>query len=163
MQEVNATHEHFGEIAILFEGDNTWFPAIHCAKTLGYTVPRKAVNDHCEKPNAFPMPHPQNPEKTVNMKFITESDLYRLIIHSKLPAAKKFQVWVFEEVLPSIRKTGGYVHYDREEEFLKKHYDYLNPELMKQVLEQTRAHVKKMAEETQEPPVKMLIPAHEAT
>jgi prophage antirepressor-like protein len=43
------------------------------------------------------------------MKYISESDVYRLITHSKLPSAEKFENWVFEEVLPSIRKTGGYV------------------------------------------------------
>jgi prophage antirepressor-like protein len=43
------------------------------------------------------------------MKFLHEPDLYRLITHSKLPSAEKFMDWVYEEVLPSIRKTGGYV------------------------------------------------------
>ena len=43
------------------------------------------------------------------MKFIPEPDLYRLIIKSKLPSAEKFEKWVFETVLPSIRKYGGYI------------------------------------------------------
>ena len=43
------------------------------------------------------------------MRFITEPDVYRLITHSKLPNAQRFEAWVFEEVLPSIRRTGGYV------------------------------------------------------
>lgn len=43
------------------------------------------------------------------MSFITEGDVYRLIIRSKLPAAEQFEHWVFEEVLPSIRKNGGYI------------------------------------------------------
>ncbi len=42
-------------------------------------------------------------------KFINEGNLYRLIVNSKLPSAEKFENWVFDEVLPSIRKTGGYV------------------------------------------------------
>lgn len=43
------------------------------------------------------------------MLFIPEGDLYRLIVSSKLPSAEKFERWVFDEVLPTIRKTGGYV------------------------------------------------------
>ena len=44
-----------------------------------------------------------------SLSYIAEGDLYRLIIHSKLPSAEKFEHWVFEEVLPCIRKTGGYM------------------------------------------------------
>lgn len=44
-----------------------------------------------------------------DVKFIPEGDVYRLITHSKLPAAEKFESWVFDEVIPSIRKTGGYI------------------------------------------------------
>lgn len=46
------------------------------------------------------------------MKFIPEGDVYRLISHSKLPAAEEFEHWVFDEVLPTIRQTGGYVNND---------------------------------------------------
>lgn len=46
---------------------------------------------------------------TQKARFITEPDVYRLITHSKLPNAQRFEAWVFEEVLPSIRRTGGYV------------------------------------------------------
>ena len=45
----------------------------------------------------------------VNMSFIPEGDVYRLIVRSKLPSAERFERWVFDEVLPSIRKTGGYI------------------------------------------------------
>ena len=43
------------------------------------------------------------------MKFISEGDVYRLIVHSRLPGAERFEKWVFDEVLPMIRKTGGYM------------------------------------------------------
>ncbi len=45
--------------------------------------------------------------KMQEINFISEGDVYRLITHSKLPAAEKFESWVFDEVIPSIRKTGG--------------------------------------------------------
>ena len=54
-------------------------------------------------------PHPQSPNKQIEINFVPEGDVYRLITHSKLPAAEKFEKWVFDEVLPSIRKTGGYI------------------------------------------------------
>ena len=53
------------------------------------------------------------------MKFITESNLYRLIVRSKLPAAKRFEHWVFDEVLPEIRRTGGYGSVNIEEVITK--------------------------------------------
>ena len=54
------------------------------------------------------LPHPQNPDKLIKMNFIPEGDLYRLIIRSNLPKAEQFERWVFDEVLPSIRKYGLY-------------------------------------------------------
>lgn len=52
---------------------------------------------------------------TQEVRVISEPDLYRLITHSKLKAAEQFEVWVFEEVLPSIRRTGGYLHSSPDE------------------------------------------------
>ena len=44
-----------------------------------------------------------------SLSYIPEGDVYRLIVHSKLPAAEKFEHWLFDEVVPTIRKTGGYM------------------------------------------------------
>ena len=54
-------------------------------------------------------PHPQSPDRKISMTFIPEGDLYRLIVHSKLPSAEQFEQWVFDEVLPTIRKHGAYL------------------------------------------------------
>ena len=54
-------------------------------------------------------PHPQSPDRKISMTFIPEGDLYRLIVHSKLPSAERFERWVFDEVLPTIRKHGAYL------------------------------------------------------
>ena len=48
-------------------------------------------------------------EQVVEISFMTEGDVYRLIVHSKLPSAERFEHWVFDEVLPSIRKHGVYM------------------------------------------------------
>ena len=76
------------------------------AITLGYTNPNKAIHDHCKGvPFRYPL---ETPGGTQQARFITEGDLYRLVFNSKLPEAEKFEAWVVDEVLPSIRKHGMY-------------------------------------------------------
>ena len=77
------------------------------ASILGYTNPNKAMKDHC---NGVTIRYPiiDNLGRTQQARFITEGDLYRLIFNSKLPTAEKFEAWVVDEVLPSIRKHGVY-------------------------------------------------------
>lgn len=77
------------------------------ARALGYTNPSKATNDHCKHSEMWwdndSLGRPQR------FKIIPESDLYRLAAKSKLPGADRFESWVFDEVIPSIRKHGGYI------------------------------------------------------
>ena len=108
-------HEQFGDVRIIEEDGRVLFCGKDVAAALGYDNPRKAVRDHCPHgtkrsigvmtgKKADGTPAMQN----VEMTFIPEGDLYRMITHSKLPAAERFEKWVFEKVLPTIRKTGGY-------------------------------------------------------
>lgn len=78
------------------------------ATVLGYANPTKAIRDHC---NGGPKRYPivDSLGRSQDAVFITEPDLYRLIVGSKLPSAQKFEAWVFEDVLPSIRRNGGYM------------------------------------------------------
>lgn len=95
----------FGELGVMLIDGKEYFPATQCAKILGYAKPADAVRMHCK--GVFKMQTPTNGgNQTVN--YIPEGDLYRLIVKSKLPAAEKFERWVFDEVLPSIRKSGSY-------------------------------------------------------
>lgn len=96
----------FGAVRTLEENGTILFCATDAAKALGYATPRKAILEHCKgvlKRNALTSGGEQE------MNFIPESDLYRLIFSSKLPNAEKFTDWVTGEVLPSIRKNGGYI------------------------------------------------------
>lgn len=102
-------NEEFGEVRTLIEGDKVLFCALDIASSLGYTNPRKAIGDHCRCVTKRYVPHPQSPDKQIEMSFIPESDVYRLIIRSKLPAAEEFERWVFDEVLPTIRIHGAYM------------------------------------------------------
>ena len=86
-------------------GGKEYFPATQCAKLLGYARPADAISAHCKGVCVLPTPSSGGVQNT---KYIPEGDLYRLIIRSRLPAAERFERWVFDEVLPSIRKSGEY-------------------------------------------------------
>jgi prophage antirepressor-like protein len=119
----------FGEIRTLEINDKPYFCGSDVAKALGYAKPQNAIDAHCRYALKQGIPHPQSPSKTIEMLFIPEGDLYRLIVNSKLPSAEKFEQWVFDEVLPSVRKHGLYA----KEELLN------NPDLFISALQQLKA------------------------
>lgn len=95
----------FGRVRTVLVDGEPYFYGNDIAKCLGYVRPRKAISDHCKgvlKQDVMTKGGKQS------ASFISESDVYRLIIHSKLQSAEKFSDWVFDEVLPSIRKHGVY-------------------------------------------------------
>ncbi len=101
-----------------------YFPATACAKLLGYSNANDAIMRHCkgvvkrEGVSRTTNQHGVTTEQIVNTNYIPEGDLYRLIIRSQLPAAERFEAWVFDEVLPSIRKTGVYATHESAERLL---------------------------------------------
>ncbi|MGI6553000.1 MAG: phage antirepressor [Bacillota bacterium] len=99
-------HKEFGELNILIINGKEYFPASRCAAILGYTNTRDAISRHCR--GVVKHDIIDNLGRTQVMNFIPEGDLYRLIIRSNLPKAEQFERWVFDEVLPSIRKYGFY-------------------------------------------------------
>ncbi len=105
---LTVSNSEFGKLNILVENGKELFPANDAAKLLGYTNPYGAVQKHCRSLLKREVPHPQSPDKKITVNFSSEGDLYRLIIRSRLPAAQKFEKWLFDEVLPELRRTGGY-------------------------------------------------------
>ena len=111
------TNTEFGELEILQEGDRFWFPAAKCATLLGYVNPNDAISRHCKKygivkhDTVFLKRNKDGSTmEQVNItNYISEGNLYRLICRSKLESAERFEYWVFEDVLPSIRKHGAYI------------------------------------------------------
>lgn len=99
----------FGEIRTIEENGKVLFCGSDVAKSLGYVKPQNAILKHCRYASKRSIPHPQSKTKTIEMLFIPEGDIYRLVSHSELPSAERFESWVFDEVLPSIRKNGGYI------------------------------------------------------
>lgn len=99
------SNSEFGELGVMLIDGKEYFPATQCAKLLGYARPADAISAHCKGVCVLPTPSSGGVQNT---KYIPEGDLYRLIIRSRLPAAERFERWVFDEVLPSIRKSGVY-------------------------------------------------------
>ena len=99
-------NDRFGEIRTVEDGGKVLFCGSDVAKSLGYTNPNKAINDHCRAITKCSTPISG---KVQEINFIPEGDVYRLITHSKLPTAQEFEHWVFDEVLPSIRRNGAYM------------------------------------------------------
>jgi len=97
--------EEFGEIRTAEIDGKPYFVGTDVAKALGYNNPRDAVSRHCKGVVKRDTPTSSGIQ---SMSYINEGDLYRLIMKSKLPSAEKFESWVMDEVLPTIRKTGSY-------------------------------------------------------
>ena len=107
----------FGTIRVVSIEDEPWLVGKDVAEALGYANPRKALDDHVDAEDKM-----QGDGVTIrdsigrdqHPTIINESGLYSLVLSSKLPGAKKFRRWVTSEVLPSIRKTGGYIQGQQE-------------------------------------------------
>lgn len=99
----------FGEIRTFMEQDGSVsFCGTDSATALGYANTRDALIRHCKKDGVANHDVIDSMGRKQKAKFISEGNLYRLITHSELPGADKFESWIFDDVLPSIRKTGSY-------------------------------------------------------
>lgn len=106
------TNEEFGAVSTLTtEEGKVLFKANDILEALGYAKGgwRATLKTKCKNVIKCEVPHNKNTELLVETNFIPEGDVYRLIASSKLPSAEKFERWVFEEVLPTVRKTGMYI------------------------------------------------------
>ncbi|AZO96131.1 BRO family protein [Halocella sp. SP3-1] len=99
----------FGQVRTIEIDGKIYFVAIDIARALDYKDTTNAIKQHCRWVAKHHIPHPQNPKKKIKVNVIPEGDIYRLTGGSELPGAEKFESWIFDEVLPSIRKTGGYI------------------------------------------------------
>lgn len=95
----------FGNIRTTEINGQPYFVAVDVAKALGYSTPRDAISRHCKGVVKHDTPTSSGVQ---SISYINEGDMYRLIMKSKLPSAERFESWVMDEVLPTIRKTGGY-------------------------------------------------------
>lgn len=126
-------NDEFGQLSVIVKNNKEYIEAIEVATILGYSNPRDAINRHCDKDGVVFSDvgvvtgfRKDNSKafQVVTKKFIDEGNLYRLIIKSKLPSAKRFEKWIMDEVLPSIRSYGTYM----SEEVINKTLD--NPDFI---------------------------------
>ena len=97
--------QEFGQVRMVEIEGKPYAVAKDVASVLGYSNPRDAISRHCKGVVKHDTPTSSGVQE---MSLIPEGDIYRLIIRSKLPEAEKFEQWVMDEVLPSLRKTGSY-------------------------------------------------------
>lgn len=97
-------HPMFGMVRVHVEDEKVLMCASDVAKVLGYTNTSKAVSDHCK---GVTKRYTLTDGGQQLLNFIPEGDVYRLIVSSKLPAAEQFEHWLFDEMLPSLRKNGA--------------------------------------------------------
>lgn len=102
------TSEKYGQLRTVEVEGVVWFCGIDIAKALGYTNPRDAYKRHCKSKGVVKRYTPTDGGRQ-EMVYLDEGNVYRLITHSKLPSAERFESWVFDEVLPTIRRTGSYI------------------------------------------------------
>lgn len=131
-------NSEFGDIRTITEDDSkVLFCGKDIAAALGYSRPHEAIKDHCKgavKRRTLTAGGEQE------LSFIPEGDVYRLVCNSKLPSAEKFERWVFDEVLPSIRKHGLYAAPATVDEILT------NPDTFIKLLQEIKAEREKSAE-----------------
>ncbi|WP_423189455.1 phage antirepressor [Alkalibacterium sp. f15] len=122
------------EVRMIEQNNEPWFVGIDVADILGYSNSSKAVMTHVDEEDKRmdKIPHSQNGNLVSNTYLINESGLYSLILKSKLDSAKKFKRWVTSEVLPAIRKHGGYLTDTKIEEAL------MNPDTLIQLATQLK-------------------------
>lgn len=127
----------FEDIRTITDNNIVYFCANDVAKNLGYKRPNDAVSAHCRATVKYST---LISGKMQMINYITESDVYRLIAHSKLPKAVEFEKWIFEDILPSIRKHGGYLTPQKVEEAL------LNPDVLIELATQLKVEREKNQE-----------------
>lgn len=105
-------NEEFGPVRATTINNEPWFVGKDIASILGYAKPQNAIANHVDEDDTLKQGIIDKLGRSQQTTLINESGLYSLILSSKLPNAKKFKRWVTSDVLPSIRKTGGYIPHD---------------------------------------------------
>ena len=135
----------FGKVRTIVIDDEPWFVGNDVATALGYSNPQKAIRDHVDEEDRTKGMEERNVTPSIKDSlgreqypvYINESGVYSLVFSSKLPTAKAFKRWVTSEVLPAIRKHGGYMTPEKVEEAL------MNPDVMIRLATELKAERQK--------------------
>lgn len=124
-------NEKFGTVRTITIDGVVYFVASDIARALGYKNPQKAIRDHCKRVNESFIPSNGGEQKA---KVIAKSDIYRLIVRSKLESADEFESWIFDEIMPTIEETGAYIEEGREQEMVNYYFSSLSSDLQGQIV-----------------------------
>ena len=133
-------NEKFGTVRTITIDDVVYFVGIDIAKSLGYSNAAKAVSTHCKRAIKSDIDvssqngNAHKARKSQEMLVITKSDIYRLIVRSKLESADEFESWIFDEIMPTIEKTGAYIEEGREQEMVNYYFSNLSSDLQGQIV-----------------------------
>ncbi|MBO8183637.1 MAG: phage antirepressor KilAC domain-containing protein [Archaeoglobus sp.] len=144
-------NNEFGQVRMVEIKGKLYAVGVDVTRALEYANPSKAVMDHC-KGDFLTWKVTDNLGRLQDTRLIPEGDIYRLIVkaadQSKNPGikakAERFERWIFDDVLPTLRKTGGYVIQGREEEFIDKYFPVLSEETKKAMVKDLQKSVKEM-------------------
>ncbi len=98
----------FGQVRTVVMNGQVMFAATDVAKCLGYANPQKAIRNHCKSIGVNEMDTPTN-GGIQKVRFITKGNVVRLVASSELPQAEQVESWIFDEVIPTVLETGGYI------------------------------------------------------
>ncbi len=133
-------NEKFGTVRTITIDGVIYFVGIDIAKSLGYSNAAKAVSTHCKRAIKSDIDvssqngNAHKARKFQEMLVITKSDIYRLIVRSKLESADEFESWIFDEIMPTIEKTGAYIEEGREQEMVNYYFSSLSSDLQGQIV-----------------------------
>ena len=133
-------NEKFGTVRTITIDGVIYFVGIDIAKSLGYSNAAKAVSTHCKRAIKSDIDvssqngNAHKARKSQEMLVITKSDIYRLIVRSKLESADEFESWIFDEIMPTIEKTGAYIEEGREQEMVNYYFSNLSSDLQGQIV-----------------------------
>ncbi len=133
-------NEKFGTVRTVDVDGTVCFVASDIAKILGYKNPQKAIRDHCKRVNETFIPSNGGEQKA---KVILKSDIYRLIVRSKLESADEFETWIFDEILPTVERTGAYIESGQEEDVINHYFPSISDEVKLLMIKDLRDTVEK--------------------
>ena len=133
-------NKKFGTVRTITIDGVVYFVGIDIAKSLGYSNAAKAVSTHCKRAIKSDIDvssqngNAHKARKSQEMLVITKSDVYRLIVRSKLESADEFESWIFDEIMPTIEKTGAYIEEGREQEMVNYYFSSLSSDLQGKIV-----------------------------
>lgn len=149
-------NEKFGIVRTIEINGSIYFVGLDIARALGYSNERKAINTHCKRPIKTNIDvesqsgTSHKARKSQIMLVICKSDIYRLIVRSKLESVEEFENWVFDEILPTIERTGAYIEDGREEEMIERYFPSISDNVKLLMIKDLQKTIKEEQEKNKE-------------